>query len=333
MYEKFKNQFALLLSSSYSKEDIEIILRKLDSVSYNYEINQKETSVTLYNSEMPEMVKTYLVCKKVEGMSDGTLYNYGRALEKFFFQIQKSPNQVQPNDIRVYLYRYQEMNNTSNRSLDKIRQMICSFFNWANCEGYLERNPAITIKPIKYEKKERQPMTQIELEYIRQACNTTREKAIVEFLYSTGCRVSELCGVKKSDIDWNKKSVHLFGKGKKHRTSYINAKSEITLLSYLESRDDCSEYLFVSERKPHGQLKKDAVEKVVRQIAERASKDVSKPVSPHIFRHTCATSALNSGMPIEDISKLLGHESISTTMIYSKVSMDSVQCNHKKYVV
>lgn len=333
MYEKFKNQFALSLSSSYSKEDIEVILRKLDSVSYNYEINQKETSVVLYNYEIPEIVKTYLVCKKVEGMSDGTLYNYGKALEKFFLQLQKSPEQIMPNDIRVYLYRYQEANGTSNRSLDKIRQMICSFFNWANCEGYLERNPAITIKPIKYEKKDRQPLSQIELEYIRKACNTVREKAIIEFLYSTGCRVSELCGVKKSDIDWNKKSVHLFGKGKKHRISYINAKSEITLISYLETRNDNNEYLFVSERKPHGQLKKDAIEKIVRQISERASNNVQKSISPHILRHTCATTALNNGMPVEDISRLLGHESISTTMIYAKVSMENVQSNHKKYVV
>lgn len=333
MYEKFKNQFALSLSSIYQKEDIEIILRKLDATSYNYEITQKETSVTIYNCEMPEMVKIYLVCKKVEGMSDGTLYNYGRALEKFFFQLQKSPEQVTPNDIRVYLYHYQEMNNTSNRSLDKIRQMICSFFSWANCEGYLERNPAITIKPIKYEKRERQPMTQIELEYIRQACNTLREKAMVEFLYSTGCRVSELCSVKLTDIDWNKKSVHLFGKGKKHRISYINAKSEVSLLNYLQIRDDYNEYLFVSERRPHGQLKKDAVEKIIRQIAARASEHVKKPISPHVFRHTTATNALQNGMPIEEISKLLGHEQIATTIVYAKVSTESVQSNHKKYVI
>lgn len=333
MYEKFKNQFALSLSSSYSKEDIEVILRKLDSVSYNYEINQKETSVVLYNYEIPEMVKTYLVCKKVEGMSDGTLYNYGKTLHNFFLQLQKAPEQIQPNDIRVYLYRYQETKGVSNRSLDKIRQMICSFFNWANCEGYLERNPAITIKPIKYEKKERQPMTQIELEYIRQACNTLREKAMVEFLYSTGCRVSELCGVKMSDIDWNKKSVHLYGKNKKHRTSYINAKAEVSLLNYLQTRDDCSEYLFVSDRKSHGQLKKDAVEKVVRQIAARTSEHVKKPISPHIFRHTTASVSLQNGMPIEEISKLLGHENIATTIVYAKVSMDNVQSSHKKYVV
>lgn len=333
MYEKFKNQFALSLSSIYSKEDIETILRKLDTVSFNYDIAQKETSVAVYNCEIPEIVKTYLVCKKVEGMSDGTLYNYGKTLEKFFFQLQKIPEQITPNDIRVYLYRYQEMNHTSNRSLDKIRQMICSFFSWANCEGYLERNPAITIKPIKYEKKERQPLSQIELEYIRKSCKSLRETAMIEFMYSTGCRVSELCGVKKSDIDWNKKSVHLFGKGKKHRTSYINAKAEVSMLAYLETRNDCSEYLFVSERRPHGQLKKDAVEKIVRQIAARASEHVKKPISPHILRHTCASTALNNGMPVEDISQLLGHESIATTMIYAKISMENVQSGHKKYII
>lgn len=333
MYEKFKNQVALSLSSDFSKDDIEIILRKLDAVSYNYDVTQKETSVTVYNSELPDMVKTYLVCKKVEGMSDGTLYNYAHALQNFFEFMQKSPEQVTPNDIRVYLYRYQETKGVSNRSLDKIRQTISGFFNWANCEGYIERNPSLTIKPIKFEKKERQPMSQIELEYLRKACITLRDKAIIEFLYSTGCRVSELCGVKKSDIDWNKKSVHLFGKGKKHRTSFINAKSEVTLLAYLETRNDSSEYLFVSERKPHGQLKKDAIEKIVRQIAARASEHVQKPISPHILRHTFATNSLNSGMPVEDISRLLGHESVATTMIYAKVSLENIQNSHKKYVV
>ena len=330
MYEKFKNQFALSLSH-YSKEDIEFILRKLDSVAYNYNFTQKETSIVVYNSEIPEMVKTYLVCKKIEGMSEGTLYNYGHCLQNFFLQMQKLPEQIQPNDIRVYLYRYQETKGISNRSLDKIRQMICSFFAWANTEGYLEKNPAVTINPIKYEKKERQAMSQIELEYIRKACNTEREKAIVEFLYSTGCRVSELCGVKKSDINWNQKSVHLYGKGKKHRTSYINAKSEVTLLSYLESREDCNEYLFVSERKPHGQLKKNAIEKIVRQIVERAN--IDKHISPHVFRHTTASVSLQNGMPIEEISKLLGHESIATTTIYVKVALENIQASHKKYVI
>ena len=333
MYEQFKNQFALSLAAIYPAEDIEVILKKLDVVSCNYDFAKKETSVMVYNSDMPEIVKTYLVCKKVEGLSEQTIYNYGNALRKFFFAVQKAPEQISPNDIRVYLYRYQEENGTTNRSLDKIRQMICGFFSWACCEGYLDRNPALTIKPIKFEKKERTPLTQIELEYIRRACADIRDKAIIEFLYSTGCRVSELTGIKKEDVDWNKKSVHLFGKGKKHRTSYLNAKAEVALKEYLNSRDDDNEYLFVSSRSPHGQLKKCAVEKIVKQIAERASDNVSKPVTPHIFRHTTATTALNNGMPIEDISSLLGHENVATTMIYAKTSIENIQSGHKKYVI
>ena len=333
MYEQFKNQFTLSLAAIYPTDDVETILRKLDTVAYNYDFSRKETSVAVYNSEMPEMVKTYLVCKKVEGLSDQTIYNYGNALRKFFFTVQKQPEQITPNDIRVYLYQYQELNGTSNRSLDKIRQNICGFFHWACCEGYMERNPGLTIKPIKFEKKERKPLSQVELEYIRRACKNLRDKAMVEFMYSTGCRVSELTAVKKSDIDWNKKSVHLFGKGKKHRTSYLNAKAEVALIDYLNSRNDDNDYVFVSERKPHGQLKKCAVEKIVRQIAERASDNVKKPISPHIFRHTTATTALNNGMPIEDICSLLGHENVATTMIYAKTSKENIQTGHKKYVV
>lgn len=333
MYEQFKNQFTLALATTYSTKDIEVILNQLDIVAYNYDISQKETSVMVYNSDIPEIVKIYLVSKKVEGLSEQTLYNYGNALRKFFFELQKAPDKISSNDIRVYLYRYQQANGTSNRSLDKIRQMICGFFNWATCEGYLEKNPALTIKPIKYESEERKPLTQIELEYIRQACVTPRDKAMVEFLYSTGCRVSELAIVKLSDINWNNKSVHLFGKGKKHRFSYLNAKAEVALLEYLKTRHDGNDYLFVSERNPHGKLSKCGIEKIIRQIAERASTHVKKPVSPHIFRHTTATTALNNGMPIEDIQIILGHENISTTMIYAKTSTENVRNGHMRYIV
>ena len=333
MYEQFKNQFALSLAAIYTKDDIEIILRKMDIVAYNYDIQKKETSVVVYNSELPEMAKTFMVCKKIEGMSEGTLYNYGLTLQKFFLQMQKPPEQITPNDVRVYLYRYQEEHKISNRSLDKLRQTLNNFFQWASCEGYLPRNPMITIKPIKFEKKPRQPLTQIELEYIRQACQTPKERAMVEFMYSTGCRVSEMAVVKKSDINWNTKEVRLFGKGKKHRTSFLNAKAEVALLNYFKTREDENDYVFVSDRRPHNQMHKAGLEKIVRNLAKRASEHVSKPVSPHVFRHTTATTAMNSGMPVEDISILLGHASIATTMIYAKTSMENIRSGHKKYVV
>lgn len=163
------------------------------------------------------------------------------------------------------------------------------------------------------------------------ACRTPREKAMLEFFYSTGCRVSELCNVKKSDIDWRENSVHLFGKGKKHRTSFINAKCEVALTEYIAQRKDECEYLFVSERAPHDKLEKASIEKAIKKLAERAG--INKRVTPHILRHTTATQAVNNGMAIEEVSKLLGHASISTTMVYAKVSTENVQTHHAKCVI
>jgi integrase/recombinase XerD len=160
-----------------------------------------------------------------------------------------------------------------------------------------------------------------------------RERAIIEFLYSTGARVSELTIIKKSDINWYEKSVYLFGKGRKHRISFLNAKAEVALMKYLESRDDDCEYLFATIKKPHRNLSKDGVEKIVRNIAHRASDNIGKHITPHILRHTTATTALQSGMPIADISKLLGHESIDTTMIYAKSSLEDVRSGHKKHII
>jgi integrase/recombinase XerD len=301
------------------------------TLAERYEIRRKETALVPYNEELPEIVKIYIVCKKIAGLSQETLDTYTRMLGLFFRALRKPMAEISSNDIRVYLYRYQHERGCSNRSLDKYRQYLSSFFSWAADEGYIQSNPMRTIPAIKYEHKPRTNLTQLELEYLRQACSSPRDQAIIETLFSTGCRVSELAGLKKSDIDWNSKTVHLFGKGSKHRTSFLNAKAEVALKTYLGTREDDCEYLFVTERKPYRQLKKEAVEKVVRNIAERSPEKMH--VTPHILRHTTATLAMQNGMPIADISKLLGHEKIDTTMIYAHTCMESVQAGHRKYVI
>ena len=334
MYEQFRNQFMLNLSSHFPTDIIEKIRSALDRTAIDYDIKKKETALTVYNSELPELAKTYLVCKKIEGLSNETLYNYKQQqLQMFFLTVQKPPDLVTTNDIRIYLYKYQAARKISNRTLDKYREFIGNFFRWATDEGYLQSNPANVIKPIKYEVKPREALTQMDLEYMRVACKTAKERAIVEVLYSTGCRVSELVVLRKSDIDWNTGSVHLFGKGHKHRTSFLNAKATVALQTYLNGREDDNEYIIVSDRKPYKQMHKEGIEKIVRTIARRASGHVSKHVTPHVFRHTTATTALQNGMPVSDISKLLGHESINTTMIYAKVSTENVQAGHRKYIL
>lgn len=332
MYERFRNNFLLELASLNVSNTTQI-LQVLDKVSTKYDIKLKETSLSVVVDELPELAKIYLVCKKIQGLSDATITNYRVFLQLFFRYVNKQPQTVTTNDIRIFLYKYQKEKEISFRTLDKYREYISRFFTWAHEDGYIEANPAKNVAPIKYEEKPREFLTQLELEYLRMACQSIKEKAIIEFLYSTGCRVSELSNVKKDDINWNDKSVHLFGKGKKHRASFINAKAEVVLLQYLNDRDDDCEYLFVSSRRPYRRMHKEGIEKIVRNISARASTLTGKHITPHVLRHTTATIALRSGMPITDISKLLGHEKIETTMIYAKSSIEDVQAGHKKYIV
>lgn len=333
-YELLKNAFMVEIEEALpmlNGEQISLIGSALDRAAYRFDVQEKQVELSTYVYTIPSLVKTYIVIKKTEGRSDGTLKNYARVLQAFFCWCRKQPEEVTANDIRIFLYEYQNSHRITERTLDKYREMICWFFHWAFNEEYIPRNPARSVKAIKHEVKERQALTQIELEYMRIACNTLREKAILEFLYSTGCRVSELIALKKSDVDWHSGSVHLFGKGKKHRTSFINAKAEVSLREYLKSRTDASEYLFVSDRKPHGKLTKDAIEKIIREMAKRSN--VGKTVTPHILRHTCATQAVNAGMPIEIVSEMLGHSSVNTTTIYAKTSHAKVQSEHLRCVI
>lgn len=334
MYEHFRKDFQCAAADHGMPQQAMVdVLGMLDKIAAKYEIHRRETALAVFHEELPEVVKIYLVSKKIEGLSQQTLDTYHRMLKLFFREMKKPLPKITTNDIRVYLFSYQSQRSCSNRTLDKYRQYLAGFFSWAADEGYVQSNPMRTIPAIKYEKKQRENLTQLELEYLRQCCRTERERAIIGFLFSTGCRVSEISGVKKGDIDWNARTVHLFGKGSKHRTSFLNAKCEVTLKAYLKTRTDDSEYLFVTERRPYRQLKTDALEKIVRKISTRSSPEMHKHVTPHILRHTTATLALQNGMPIADISKLLGHEKIDTTMIYIHSSMETVQAGHRKYVV
>lgn len=331
MYEQFRNDF-LASNSNLSKEELNRMLEALDKISNNYDFERKQ-EIKSDSYTLPESVEMYLTCKKISGLSENTIKNYRITLNTFFKTVQKAPSEIVANDIRFFLYNYQKERNVSSRSLDKYREYIVRFFSWAVEEGYINTNPGKNISSIKHEEPPRVALTQIELEYLRNSCKTLREKAILEFLYSTGCRVSEMSAVKKKDINWLDNSVRLFGKGKKHRLSFINAKAEVAIKNYLNSRKDDSEFLFVSERAPHGQLSKDAYEKIIRNIVKRTPEVQGKHITPHTFRHTMATTALRGGMPITDISKLLGHEKIDTTMIYAKTSTEEIREGHKRFII
>ena len=325
-YERMRREFAAELKKNGIED--ERILSVLDFVAAEYSIEPRERG----NRNGMAVLEEYLSACEYEKMSPGTINNYRLILRGMVQTLDVEIERIRTADLRGYLTEYQKQRGTSDRTINKYREYFRAFFAWCVNEGYISANPAAGLKPIRCEKKQKEHFSQSDLEHIRAACRDERDIALVEFLYSTGCRVSELCGLKKSDIDWVSKTVRLFGKGKKQRVSYLNAKAEFYLQHYLSTRTDTEESLFLSKRGQHS-LTPAGVQKILRDIQGRIGDDFGKAVTPHVFRHTTATTALRAGMPVEDIQALLGHENIETTMIYAKASDANVQSNHKKYVI
>lgn len=332
--ENFANEFISKLDGKISDEALRTVLQELQVFTSNYDISQRETHVVPYQSNVPDCYRVYMVAKKIEGMSPESMKTYNFYLTDFFEHINRPFEQVTTNDIRIYLYETQKRTGVSNRTLDGKRLVINTFMDWCWKEGYIPNNPCASIKSIKFEEKPREPLSNMELEIVRDACENYRDKAMIELFYSTGCRLSEMVNLKISDIDFASKEVHLFGKGSKHRTSYLNAKAEYMLKKYFElerPKESISDSVFVIFRKPYNGMHKGAIYARVKAIQKRSG--IERSLFPHLLRHTMATDALNRGMNVAEVKEILGHEKLDTTMIYAKISHDSVKFNHKRYIV
>lgn len=332
--ENFANEFVSKLDGKISDEALRTVLQELQVFASNYDISQRETHVVPYQNNIPDCYRVYMVAKKIEGMSPESMKTYNFYLADFFEHINRPFEQVTTNDIRIYLYETQKRTGISNRTLDGKRLVINTFMDWCWKEGYIPNNPCASIKPIKFEEKPREPLSNMELEIVRDACENYRDKAMIELFYSTGCRLSEMVNLKISDIDFTSKEVHLFGKGSKHRTSYLNAKAEYMLKKYFElerPKESISDSVFVIFRKPYNEMHKESIYARIKAIQKRSG--IERSLFPHLLRHTMATDALNRGMNVAEVKEILGHEKLDTTMIYAKISHDSVKFNHKRYIV
>lgn len=332
--ENFANEFISKLDGKISDEALRTVLQELKVFTSNYDISQRETHVVPYQNNIPDCYRVYMVAKKIEGMSPESMKTYNFYLTDFFEHINRPFEQVTTNDIRIYLYETQKRTGISNRTLDGKRLVINTFMDWCWKEGYIPNNPCASIKPIKFEEKPREPLSNMELEIVRDACENYRDKAMIELFYSTGCCLSEMVNLKISDIDFTSKEVHLFGKGSKHRTSYLNAKAEYMLKKYFElerPKDSISDSVFVIFRKPYNEMHKGSIYARVKAIQKRSG--IERSLFPHLLRHTMATDALNRGMNVAEVKEILGHENLDTTMIYAKISHDSVKFNHKRYII
>ncbi|MED9968573.1 MAG: tyrosine-type recombinase/integrase [Ruminococcus sp.] len=323
------NQISLILNNQ-KEINLETIQNALNCVLDEYEIKKKEKALALIDNNTRILaIKNFFIAKKVEGLADSTLKYYALQINRFFKINCKNLEEITTNDVRYYLAKRQlEFPNLSKITLNNERHVLNSFFSWCQSEDYIDKNPMAAIKSIKVPKRIKHSFSETEMELLRESCKTLREKAMVEVFYSTGVRCQELVDMKISDISGDQISV--IGKGDKERIVYLNAKAELAVKKYLDSRKDKNIFLFVSYKKPFSQLTKGRVEQIIRDLGSLAG--VSK-AHPHRFRRTAATLALNRGMPMEQVQLMLGHESIGTTTLYARSNEQNVKASHKKYVI
>ena len=331
MYERVRTELMGRLSAKFPVEDIQSIMSVFDRVMADYEVTAKETAIQVYDNSLRETAKMYIMCRRTEGIAKGSILNIKYTLDRFINAVGKPLEEITTNDVRVYLIVYQQQNNTSPVTLDKIRERLNRYFTWCVEEGYITINPMRRVAKIKAPKSERHALSEEELEFCRNSCKTLRDKAMLEVLYSTGARVAEIANLNLSDIDWQNSSAKVFGKNSEYYTVYFNAKARVALRRYLNSRDDSCPALFVTNRKPIRRMCQSAIRNAVEEIGKRA--EISKVVSPHIMRHTMATMALQHGTPLEVVQRMLNHKSPATTQIYAEMDRTAVAAAHKRAVI
>ena len=293
------------------------------------EITPKATEEEQRNKENVELLGTFISSKKVEGCSDKTIHYYKSSIEKLIATVKKNVCDIATNDIRCYLAEQQEQRGLSKVTIDNLRRIYSSFFSWLEDEDYITKSPVRRIHKVRTDALVKEVLTDENIEVLRDSCQELRDIAMIDLLLSTGMRVGELVKINREDIDFQERQCIVFGKGNKEREVYFNARTKIHLKKYLEQRTDTNPALFVSLHEPHTRLTISGVEVRLRQLGKRVNLN---KVHPHKFRRTLATMAIDKGMPIEQVQKMLGHVKIDTTLHYAMVNQTNVKIAHRKFL-
>jgi len=293
------------------------------------EIVECKTPVQQSDSGNAKLLDVFIAAKRIEGCSEKSLGYYSATIKMMLNKVYKPIREISTDDLRVYLANYQHERGSSKVTIDNMRRIFSSLFGWLEDEDYIIKSPVRRIRKIKTEKTIKETFSDEGLEHLRDACDEIRDLAIVDLLASTGMRVGELILLNREDINFHERECVVFGKGGNERLVYFDARTKIHLLNYLGCRNDNNPALFVSLSMPYNRLLIGGVETRLKEIGKRA--DIQK-VHPHKFRRTLATRAIDKGMPIEQVQRLLGHVKIDTTMHYAMVNQTNVKNSHRKYV-
>ena len=315
---KIINEMAEYLNVSQMKKLQEVLLKTFSE--------EEAVKSEISNNEYLQL---FLDAKKIEGCSDRTIHYYRTTIEKMFMYIGTPIRKISTEEMRRYLVDYQQINNCSKVTVDNVRRNISSFFSWLEEEDYILKSPMKRIHKIKTKQQVKEIISDEAIEQLRDHCACLRDLAMVDLLYSTGIRVGELVNLNISNVDFEARECVVFGKGDKERKVYFDAKTKIHLQEYLNSRCDCNPALFVTLDAPYDRLKISGVEIRMRRLGRSLRME---KIHPHKFRRTMATRAIDKGMPIEQVQRLLGHSQIDTTMQYAIVNQTNVKTSHQKFI-
>ena len=326
MKEQFITEVQQRMLSHLNNEQLQHLQEALE-----YCLRGIEMSVVDQPQEkvQPDMVAAFISAKRIEGCSEKTLAYYSKTIVAMIKSIGKTVQQITTEDLRQYLTEYQINRKSSKVTIDNIRRILASFYSWLEDEDYIIKSPVRRIHKVKTAKLVKDTYTDETLELMRDNCDSLRDLAIIDLLASSGMRIGEMVALNRDDINFNERECVVFGKGNRERLVYFDARTKIHLQNYLNNRTDSSPALFVTLRAPYKRIQIGGVELRLRELGRRLS--IPK-VHPHKFRRTLATSAIDKGMPIEQVQQLLGHQKIDTTMHYAMVKQQNVKLAHRKFI-
>jgi site-specific recombinase XerD len=288
-----------------------------------------DTQVKQEQDDSNSFITMFIAAKRVEGCSEKTLKYYETTITALVSSLGKSVRHILTEDLRTYLIEYQTKNQSSRVTIDNIRRIFSSFFSWLEDEDYIIKSPARRIHKVKTASNIKETYSDEDLEKMRDNCGELRDLAMIDMLVSTGMRVGEMVLLNRKNIDFSERECVVFGKGDKERIVYFDARAKLHLQEYLDSRTDENPALFVTLRAPHERIQIGGIEHRFREMGKRLN--IPK-VHPHKFRRTLATMAIDKGMPIEQLQRLLGHQRIDTTLQYAMVKQSNVKTAHRKYI-
>ena len=311
MMDTFQSRLMEILQTYVDMHRMEEIEDDVTRLLYDYEIRQKNTEIVKGGGMNEKIVKNYIASLRLEGKSEKTVKQYFDAVTYFLCEIGKNIEDITTNDIRYHLASYRKNHSVSNTTVDNKRRYLSAFFQWMSAEEIIPKNPMLRIKRIKDRDRCRKSFSDEEIEMLRDSAGSLANRAIIEFLLSTGCRVSELVNIDLTDIDFNKRECTIVGKGNKERIVFINQKAMHHLKQYINKRDGIQKALWINAR--GNRMSAEVVRARLKKIATDAG---VKNVYPHRFRRTMASDLSRRGMPVQYIQRILGHEKIETTMLY-----------------